>query len=148
MFSDCPSVLLSPSIRPKPEIPSFHLYTLIHPTNRDRFAACPSVRPSERLLCICRRTHGGNGLKFCMPMYLDHFQNWLDYGHGLLIFFLFGATLTLFKRVKLGVSRHFPENASTEWLGILYANVSRPFSEMFRLWSLFVDFSNFGTILT
>ena len=35
---------------------------------------------------ISRRTHGGNGLKLCMLMYLDHFQNWLVYGDGLLIF--------------------------------------------------------------
>ena len=42
MFSGCPSV------RPKPEIPSFDLYMglLVHPTNRDRFTACPSVRLS------------------------------------------------------------------------------------------------------
>ena len=40
MFSGCP----------KPEITSFHLYMgpLVHPTNRDRFAACPSARPSIR----------------------------------------------------------------------------------------------------
>ena len=46
MFSGCPSV--RPSVCPKPEIPSFHLYMglLVHPTNRDRFAACPSVRLS------------------------------------------------------------------------------------------------------
>ena len=44
-----------------------------------------SIR-SERFLGICRRTHGGNGLKFYMLMYVDHLQNWLDYGHGLLIF--------------------------------------------------------------
>ena len=35
---------------------------------------------------ISRRTHGGNGLKFCMLMYLDHLQNWLVLGHGLLTF--------------------------------------------------------------
>ena len=37
-----------PSVRPKPEIPSFDLYIgpLVHPTNRNRFTACPSVRPS------------------------------------------------------------------------------------------------------
>ena len=29
--------------------------------------------------------HGGNGLKFCTLMYLDHLQNWLVYGHSLLI---------------------------------------------------------------
>ena len=48
MFSGCPSV------RPKPEIPSFDLYMglLVHPTKRNHFTACPSVslsvRPSVR----------------------------------------------------------------------------------------------------
>ena len=44
MFSGCPSV------RPKPEIPSFDLYKglLVHPTNRNHFTACPSVRPYVR----------------------------------------------------------------------------------------------------
>ena len=50
MCSGCPSVRLSVrlSVRPKPEIPSFDLYMgpLVHPTNRNRFTACPSVRPS------------------------------------------------------------------------------------------------------
>ena len=32
------------------------------------------------------RTHGGNGLKFCMLMYLDHLQNWWVLGYGLLTF--------------------------------------------------------------
>ena len=103
MFSGCPSVRLSvrPSVRPKPEIPSFDLYMgpLVHPTNRNRFTACPSVRPSvrpsvcpsvrpERFLGICRRMHAGIGLKFYMLMYLDHLQNWLVYGYGLLIFLI------------------------------------------------------------
>ena len=37
-----------PSVRPKPEIPSFDLYMgpLVHPTKRNRFTACPSVCPS------------------------------------------------------------------------------------------------------
>ena len=56
MFSGCPSVHPSvrlsvrPSVRPKPEIPSFDLYMgpLVHPTNRNRFTACPSVSPSVR----------------------------------------------------------------------------------------------------
>ena len=87
MFSGCPSV------RPNIEIPPFHLYMgpLVHPTNRERFAACPSVRLSvrpERFPDIYRRTHAGNGLKFCMLMYIAHLQNWLEYGHGLLIFLL------------------------------------------------------------
>ena len=95
MFSGCPSV--RPSVRPKPEIPSFDLYMgpLVHPTNRNHFTACTSVRPSvcpsvrpKRFPGICRRMHGGNGLKFCEPMYLDHLQNWLVYGHGLLIFLI------------------------------------------------------------
>ena len=37
---------------------------------------------------ISWRTHGGNGLKFCTLMYLDHIKNWLVYGHGLLIFLI------------------------------------------------------------
>ena len=35
---------------------------------------------------ICWRTHGGNGLKFCMLMYPDLLQNWLDCGPTLFIF--------------------------------------------------------------
>ena len=86
-----------PSVRPKPEISSFDLYMgpLVHPTNRNRFTACPSVRPSvcpsvrpERFPGICRKTHRGNGLKFYMLMYLDHLHNWLVYSHSLLIFLI------------------------------------------------------------
>ena len=91
-----------PSVRPKPEIPSFDLYMgpLVHPTNRYRFTACPSVRPSvcppsvcpsvrpERFPGICRSMLGGISLKFYMLMYLDHLQNWLVYGHGLLVFLI------------------------------------------------------------
>ena len=92
MFSGCPSV--HPSVRPKPEIPSFDLYMgpLVHPTNGNRFTACPSVRPSvcpsvrpDRFPGICRRMHRGIGLKFYMLMYLDHLQNWSVYGCSLLI---------------------------------------------------------------
>ena len=56
----------------------------------------PSVRP-ERFPGICRRLHGGISLKFYMLMYLDHLQNWLVYGHGLVIFLilaLFGLSET------------------------------------------------------
>ena len=55
-----------------------------------------SVRP-ERFPGICRRLHGGISLKFYMLMYLDHLQNWLVYGHGLVIFLilaLFGLSET------------------------------------------------------
>ena len=37
---------------------------------------------------ISRRTHGRNGLRFCMLMYLGHLQNWLLHGHGLVIFLI------------------------------------------------------------
>ena len=50
--------------------------SIVHPTNRNSFAACLPVRP-ERFPGICRRTHRGNGLKFYMLMYLDHLQNWI-----------------------------------------------------------------------
>ena len=40
-------------------------------------SVCPSVC-AERFPGICWRTLGGNGLKFCMLMYHDHLQNWLD----------------------------------------------------------------------
>ena len=36
--------------------------------------------------CIFWRTHVGNGLILCMLMYLGHFQKWLEYSHGLMIF--------------------------------------------------------------
>ena len=52
------------------------------------------------------------------------------------------------KRVKFGVSRHFLENPSRKWPEILHADVSRPLSELIRLWLQFVDFSNFDAILT
>ena len=92
MFSGCPSS--RPSVRPKPEIPFFDLYVglLVHQTNRNRFTACPSVRP-ERFPGISRRMHGGIDLKFYMLMYLDHLQNWLVYGHGLLIFLILALFL-------------------------------------------------------
>ena len=100
MFSGCPSV--RPSVRPKPEIPSFDLYMgpLVHPTNRNRFTACPSVRLSVRpsvrpsvrrgFRAFVGECIDGNGLKFYMLMYLDRLQNWLVYGYGLLIFLILG----------------------------------------------------------
>ena len=96
------------SVRPKLEIPSFHLYMgpLVHPTNRDRFATCPSVRP-EKFLGICRRMQRVNGLKLCMPMYLDYFPNC---GPGMLIFLIL-ALFWLMKRVKFVIFGYFPENA-------------------------------------
>ena len=99
MFSDCPSVRLSGwslkyplltctwvrwSTRPTVTVLR-HVCPSIHPSVCP--SVCPSVRP-ERFPGICWRTHGGNGLKFYMLMYLDHLQNWLVYGHGLLVFLI------------------------------------------------------------
>ena len=47
----------------------------------------PSIHP-QRFPGICRRMHGGIGLKFYMLMYRDHCQNWKVYGHSLLIFLI------------------------------------------------------------
>ena len=52
---------------------------------------------------ISKRTHGGNGLKFYMLMYLDHLQNWLVYGHSLLIFSCDQAALQMVFSVRLSV---------------------------------------------
>ena len=38
------------------------------------------------------RTQGRNGLQFCI-MYPDHYENWLDYGHSLLIFLILAQYL-------------------------------------------------------
>ena len=52
------------------------------------------------------------------------------------------------KRVKFGVSGHFPENTWREWLEILHADVSWPPSELISSGSRSVYFCNFSTILT
>ena len=96
---------------------------------------------------ISRRMHGGNCLKFCMLVYLDHLQNWLVYGHSLLIFLIWHY-FDLVKRAKFGVSGHFPENAWMKRAYILHADVSWPPAELISLCTRSVDFCNFGTILT
>ena len=63
-------------------------------------------------------------------------------------FFLFWHYFDLVKRVKFGVSGHFPENTWRKWPEILHADVSWPPSELISLWWQSVDFSYFGTILT
>ena len=87
MFSGCPSV--RPSVRSLkyPLLTCTWVCWSTWPI-RNSFTACPSVPPSvhlQRFPGICRRMHGGNDPKFYMLMYLDHLQNWLVYGHGLLI---------------------------------------------------------------
>ena len=91
MFSGCPSV--RPSVRSLkyPLLTCTWVRWSTRPTVTVLRHVRPSVRP-ERFPGICRSTHGGNGLKFYMLMYLDHLQNWLVYGRSLLIFLI----LTLF----------------------------------------------------
>ena len=70
--------------------------------------------------------HGGNDLIFCMLMYPDHLQNWLDFSPVLLIFPLLASLWHLVKQVEFGVSWHFLENAWREWLAIVSADVYCP----------------------
>ena len=83
MFSSCPSVRSSEAWNAL--FPPVH--GSVGPSDQPWPFRGMSVRP-ERFPGICRRTHGGNGLKFCMLVYLGHLQNGLDYGLGLLIFLL------------------------------------------------------------
>ena len=91
MFSGCPSV--RPSVRSLkyPLLACTWVRWSTGPTvtilRHVRPSVCPSVRP-ERFPGICRRMHGGISLKFYMLMYLDHLQNWLVYGYGLLVFLI------------------------------------------------------------
>ena len=86
------------SIRPSVRSLKYLLFTLIvsvYPYDQPwpffGLSVHPSVRLSVRLdrfPGISRRAHRGNGLQFCILIYPDHFQNWLHFGHGLLIFLL------------------------------------------------------------
>ena len=106
------------------------------------------VRPSVRrgFPGICRRRHGGNGLKFYMLMYLDHLQNWLVYGHGLLIFVIL-ALFWLCETGQIWGFRAFPWERMEE-MAWNFARWSWPLSELISLWPRSVYFYNFGTILT
>ena len=70
------------------------------------------VRP-ERFPGICRRMHGGNGLKFYMRMYLDHLQNWLVYVRSLLIFLIL-ALFWLSETGQIWGFRAFPRERMEE----------------------------------
>ena len=90
----------------------------------------------------------GMDWNICLLMYLDHFQNWLHYGHSLLIF----QILTLIRHSEKGEIWGFQifstKKTFREWLEILYFDVSWPPSELVSLWSWFVGVSHFGGILT
>ena len=128
------------SIRPNPAITSFHLYMgpLVHSTNRDLFAACPSVCPSGEV--------SGHLLEKTWREWFEILHVDISWAPSVLIR-LWSRYFDLVKWVKFGVSGHFLENAWWEWPEILHADVSRPSSEMICLWSWSVDLSNFGTIL-
>ena len=81
--------------------------SLVHPTNRDSFAACPSVRP-DRFPDIFWRTHGENIIKYRKLMYPDNLQNCLDCCHGLLIFLNFAGFFLLSETGQICGFRTFP----------------------------------------
>ena len=113
MFSGCPSV--RPSVRSlkHPLLTCTWVVTILrHVRPSVRPSICPSVR-LERFPGICRRTHRGNGLKFYMLMYLDRLQNWLVYGHGLLIFLIL-ALFWLSETGQIWGFRAFPEECMQE----------------------------------
>ena len=88
-----------------------------------------------------------NGPKFHMLMYLDHFQNWLDFGRYLLIFLIW-RHFNYMKQVKLAIFRNLLETAGEEWPRISHVDVFWPPSELIVFWSWSVDFPHFGVILT
>ena len=81
-----------------------------------------------------------------MLLYPDHFQNWLAYHYGLVIFLI----LVLFWLNEMGQIWGFQafSGKPIKEMEILHADVSWPPSELIRLWLQFVDFSNFDAILT
>ena len=88
----------------------------------------PSFRP-EKFPGICRRSHGGNGLKLYMLMYRDLLHNRLVQGHGLLIFVIL-ALFWLCETGHIWGFGHFLENAWREWPEILHSDVSWQPSEL------------------
>ena len=83
-------------------------------------------------------------------MYLDHLQNWLVYGHSLVIFLI----LAQFWLSETGQIWGFRAFAGERMEGITWNFTcwcilsSWPSSELISLWPRSVDFSNFGAILT
>ena len=125
---------------------NLHLFSSQYICVFSKTSVCPSVR-LERFPGICWRSHGGNGLKFCMLMYLGHLQNWSDYGHGLLVFLLL-ASLWLSEMGQIWGFQAFP--------GVCMVGITWNFacwcilitSELISLWSRSVDFSYFGIFVT
>ena len=87
-----------------------------------------------------------NGLEFDMLMYPDHLQNWLDFGHLLLIFLIL-ASFWLNETGQICKFWTFSGNAREEWPDLWHAGVCWPPSEL-KFWSWSGDFPHFGVILT
>ena len=105
------------------------------------FSDCPSVR-SVRFPGIFLGTHKISGLKFVMLMYPDHLQNWLDFGHVLLIYVILVAP----SHNKTGHIWSF-RILFVHRMGIIAWNLTcwciLTTSEMIRFWSWFVYFHYF-----
>ena len=107
MFSGCLSV--RPSVRPSvwslkcPLLTCTWVRWSTQPTVTILRHVRPSVCPSGEVSGHLPENAWGNGLKFCMLMYLDHLQNCLVYGHGLLIFSCDQAALWMVHSVRLSV---------------------------------------------
>ena len=154
MFSGCPSIYLSISLSLHPSKAQNTLFSTctwvcrsIHPTNRDHFVTYLSVRPSGDFQAFAGECIEGMALKFCMLIYLGHLQNWLDYGHSLLIFLLL-VPLWLSEMGQIWGFRAFLGECIKGMAWNLHADVSWPPSELVSLWSGSVDFSDFGTTFT
>ena len=108
MFSGCASV--RPSEARNTFFPSVH--GSVGPSDQPwpfyGMSVRPSVRPSREVSGYLPENAWRDFLKFCMLMYLDHLQNWLDCGHGLLIFLLL-APLWLSETGQIWGFRAFPK---------------------------------------
>ena len=125
-----------------------------------RPSVCPTVRPSDRPLpkwptffpsarppvprgfrAFVLECMGGMVWKFGMLTNPVHLQNWLDFGHGLLIFLIL-VPLRLNETGKFKLSGHFLQKAWEEWPEIWHTDVSLPRRWTGRMvWNLTCCFS-------
>ena len=121
MFAGCPS--WRPSIGPSVRLsvrPSV-LPTDHYPNDRLSFRL-PVPRGFRAFVLECM---GGMVWKFGMLTNPVHLQNWLDFGHGLLIFLIL-VPLRLNETGKFKLSGHFLRKAWEEWPEIWHTDVSLP----------------------